>query len=308
MSYNFFFKPRQNYSIFFITLAWSGFIFAMIATPMEPSNDFKISYLDKFIHFLLFGVEAELIFLLLYSLNWNKNRSLAYGFIFSFVFALFSEYYQSYVPGRQPSELDLLAGVFGILFFLAVIYFLTEKEKPKLLVHICCAACGGYSAKLLSRDYDVYLFYSNSNIYPALEYEKRKDDINKISSYLDFGKKKIIYDNYNHEDWLCAIKGLENEKEGGERCLKCFEYRFGKTAAAANKCKIRYFTSTLTVSPHKNAEAINKIGAEIANKHNLIFLAVDLKKDDGFKKSTELSKKLGLYRQNYCGCEFSKRK
>jgi len=301
-------KIQQNIPLIFITLAWSGFIFAMIGTPMEPSIRFNISFFDKFVHFLLFGIEAELIFLMLYSLSRKRIGSFAYGFVFTCGFALFLEYYQSYVPGRQPSEFDLLAGVIGMVLFLVVTHLLIEKEKPKLLLHICCAGCGVYAAELLQKDYNIYLIYSNSNIYPEAEYEKRKEDIKKISNYLDIGNGKTIYDNYKHENWLRFIKGLENEKEEGDRCLECFVYRFTKTAEVAKKCNIKYFTSTLTVSPYKNSEEINKIGLNIAKKFKLIFLPVDLKKDYGFKKSIAQSKKLGLYRQNYCGCEFSIRK
>jgi epoxyqueuosine reductase len=301
-------KLRQNIPILFITLAWSGFIFVLIGTPMERGIEIGVSFFDKFVHFILFGVEAELIFLLMGSLGMKKVRSFFYSFILALGFASFSEYYQSFVPGRTPSELDLMAGVIGMLFFLVVAYGLFEKEKPKLLLHICCAGCGAYAAELLRKDFDVYLVYSNSNIYPKLEFEKRKEDINKIAEYLSLGKRKIIYEDYAPDEWREETMGLECEKEGGARCIECFRYRFTKTAEIAKKYKIKYFTSTLTVSPHKNAEAINKIGLGIGQKYKLIFLPVDLKKADGYKKSIELSKKLDLYRQNYCGCEFSIRK
>jgi len=184
----------------------------------------------------------------------------------------------------------------------------------RLLLHTCCAPCSAYVLELL-KQYDVSVFYFNPNIDCLEEYNKRK---NECRRYCEKNKIPFIEIPYNHKDWLLYIEGLEKEPEGGTRCAKCFEFRLTKTAeyAAQHLNNSNYpknlkdpilFATTLSISPHKNSKLINEIGKRIAEKNNLKFLEANWKKEDGYKKSCEISKSEGFYRQNYCGCEFSKK-
>lgn len=179
-----------------------------------------------------------------------------------------------------------------------------EKEKNlKLLLHICCAGCGAYVSQVLKEEsYDISLFFYNPNLYPASEYFKRQKEAERIAK--EFGLDFLTLDR-DHEAWLKKIKDLEREPEKGKRCLVCYRDRLEITAQKAKKQNFDLFSSTLTVSPHKLALEINKIGLDLAEQYNIKFLDRDFKKKDGFKKASALSKELNLYRQNYCGCEFS---
>ena len=151
----------------------------------------------------------------------------------------------------------------------------------------------------MKQEYDITLFFSNSNICPKEEYEKRREDARKISAtYLT----PIIEDQYNHAEWRGFIRGLEGAHEGGLRCLKCFVYSLGRTSDYAKKHGFDLWTTTLTISPHKNSEALLSIGKKLGG-----FLEIDFKKKHGFRHSAELSRKYGLYRQQYCGCIYSER-
>lgn len=175
----------------------------------------------------------------------------------------------------------------------------------KVLLHSCCAPCSTQVIDVLKNDYDVTIFYTNSNIYPIEEYQKRLEEQRKYVKIVNVG---LLEDDYDEQEYLNFVKGLENEKEGGARCVKCFEYRFRKTAKEAKKRGFDYFGTTLTVSPHKNSFIINQIGNQIAEEEGISFLEGNYKKQDGYKKSIEFSKRYNLYRQNYCGCRFSVRK
>lgn len=179
-----------------------------------------------------------------------------------------------------------------------------KTKKPKLLLHICCAGCGAYVASVLQEDYEVILYHFNPNIFPEDEYVIRLSEVKRIADELDL---KLIVGNYDHELWLKKIHGKENEPERGERCRICYYERLYSAAQAAQKNNMEYFASTLSVSPHKDAAMISAIGKDLASKCGISFLDKDFKKQDGFKKSLDLSRKLNLYRQNYCGCEFSRR-
>jgi len=178
-----------------------------------------------------------------------------------------------------------------------------EDKKKKMLLHICCAGCGVYVSQVLNQEYDLSLFYYNPNIYPYSEYLKREEEVKKLCNLFNL---KLIISDYNHEEWLLKIKGLEKERERGARCMVCYYDRINKTALYARDHNFDIFTTTLSVSPHKSAQSILRIGKNLAEKYGLEFLAQDFKKKDGFKKASALSKELGLYRQNYCGCEFSR--
>ena len=142
----------------------------------------------------------------------------------------------------------------------------------------------------------------NTNINNQDEFEKRYKAATTVSKYYS---KDVIKEKYNHLQWLEAVKGLELEPEKGLRCLECFKFSFELTALKALELGINTFTSTLTISPHKNSKEIIKIGLDVARKYGINFLSIDFCKDNGFKKSVDLSKELDLYRQKYCGCEFS---
>lgn len=172
----------------------------------------------------------------------------------------------------------------------------------KLLLHICCAPCSTVSIERLKSSYNVTGVFYNPNIYPKSEYLKRLEETKKYCKKIGIN---LVDFEYNYKEWLNKIKGLENEPEGGRRCLKCFGIRLEKAAHEAARKKIEYFTTTLSISPYKNFEEIKRIGDSLGQKYGVKFLNIDFKKKDGFKKSIEISKKFNLYRQHYCGCEFS---
>ena len=177
------------------------------------------------------------------------------------------------------------------------------KNKKKLLLHTCCAPCSPHVVDLLSREFEVAAFFYNPNIYPLKEYELR---LNEIKEFLQALSVELIVGEYAADQWFARVEGMEQEKEGGRRCQVCFRMRLEKTALVAKERGFDCFTTTLSVSPHKNAQIINQIGREIQGTGDVAFYEADFKKRDGFKKSCELSKKLGFYRQNYCGCIYSK--
>lgn len=178
------------------------------------------------------------------------------------------------------------------------------ENKPKLLLHSCCGPCSTAVLERLASYFHITLLYYNPNIYPEDEYLLRLktqiEVINKCGYDIS-----LLEGEYIHEEYLAFIKGLEEEKEGGKRCEACFKLRLEKTAELAKRESFDYFTTTLTVSPHKNSPLINAIGKEISQKYGVKYLFSDFKKKEGYKRSTQLSKEYGIYRQNYCGCEFS---
>ena len=172
-----------------------------------------------------------------------------------------------------------------------------------LLLHSCCAPCSSSVLKKVCEFFDVTILYYNPNIYPLEEYEKRKKEQIKLCKKLNI---KFLDCDYNENDFLFEVKGLENEIEGGARCNKCFYLRLNKTALLAKQNNFDYFGTTLTVSPHKNEQVINQIGKILQDKYQINYLFADFKKHDGYLNSIKLSKEYNLYRQNYCGCRFSK--
>ncbi len=174
-------------------------------------------------------------------------------------------------------------------------------EKKSILVHVCCAPCAAPSVKRVQLDdwEEVGIYFSNSNIFPQKEYEKRLLYVRELSKVMNVILEE---DEYDHQQWLEHIKGYENEPEKGQRCIKCFEYNLSRTAEVADRYDFDAFTTTLTVSPHK----ISKIIFEIGSKYPK-YVPYDFKKKNGFLESIQLSKEYGLYRQDYCGCEFSRR-
>ena len=190
---------------------------------------------------------------------------------------------------------------------------LTDREieklngrKATLLLHACCAPCSTASLEYLAKYFDITLFFYNPNISSADEFQKRLCELERFVKEAPFAKGiKIISPEYNHGEFLSAAAGLENAKEGGERCEKCFRLRLDETARQAAKLGFEYFATTLTISPLKNAEKINLCGEDAAVVGNVLYLPTDLKKRERYRRSIELSSEYGLYRQSFCGCEFS---
>ncbi len=185
-----------------------------------------------------------------------------------------------------------------------IISSLQGKPKPTLLLHSCCAVCSAHVLSVLTDYFDVSVFYSNSNIYPKAEFEKREQVQRGFVSNLYGDTVKYICDDYNPKEFYEVSDGFYDEKEGGTRCDYCIKMRLTKTAKFAKNYNFEYFTTTLTVSPHKNAAVINTIGLELEKEHGINFLQADFKKKDGFKHSNTLAQQYGLYRQSYCGCVF----
>lgn len=184
----------------------------------------------------------------------------------------------------------------------------TIKEPKKLLLHSCCAPCSSYVLEYLAKYFKITIFYYNPNISLKEEFDKRlKEQIRLINEIETVNKIDIIEGLYENDKYEKLIRGLENEKEGGNRCFKCYRLRMEETAKLATKLNYDYFTTTLSISPYKNATKLNEIGEELEKEYDIKYLYADFKKKNGYKRSIELSKKYNLYRQNYCGCIYSKR-
>ena len=182
------------------------------------------------------------------------------------------------------------------------------KEPKKLLLHSCCAPCSSYVLEYLSKYFKITVFYYNPNISIKEEFEKRlKEQVRLINEMDTVNKIDIIEGKYENDKYEETIKGLENEKEGGNRCFKCYRLRMEETAKLAKKLNYDYFTTTLSISPYKNAAKLNEIGEDLEKEYNIKYLYAEFKKKNGYKRSIELSKIYKLYRQNYCGCIYSKR-
>ncbi len=180
-----------------------------------------------------------------------------------------------------------------------------KDNKPKILLHACCAVCMAYPISLLKEDYEPIVFFFNPNIYPMQEHDRRKDELVKYCNTMGY---EYIVESYASDGWYKYIIGYENEPEKGQRCNKCFEYRLERTAQKAKELGIDYFTTTLSVSPHKVSKNIFDAGKIVAEKYNLRFQAFDFKKQNGFLKTMQIAKDNNFYRQQYCGCEYSVRK
>ena len=182
-----------------------------------------------------------------------------------------------------------------------------NHQVPTLLLHTCCAPCSSAVLLRLANHFKITVFYYNPNISPKEEYEKRKkEQIKFLKEFKPVNEISFLDCDYEEEKFNEMAKGLETEIEGGARCFKCYRLRLEKTALIAQQNHFDYFGTSLTVSPYKNASKINEIGEDLENKYNVNFLFSDFKKNDGYKKSILMSKEYNLYRQNYCGCIYSK--
>lgn len=179
---------------------------------------------------------------------------------------------------------------------------------PRLLLHSCCAPCSSYVLEYLTEYFDITVYYYNPNISPMVEYEKRIAEQKRLISEMKFKNSvSFIEGTYNHDEFISLTRGLENLPEGGERCSLCYEMRLEAAAQKAAEINADYFTTTLSVSPYKNTAKLNTIGLKLAMEYGVPYLVSDFKKNNGYKRSIELSTEYGLYRQNFCGCIFSKK-
>ena len=184
----------------------------------------------------------------------------------------------------------------------------SKSRVPRLLLHSCCAPCSSYVLEYLSDYFEITVFYYNPNISPAEEYEKRAAEQQHLIRELPAKHPiHLVVGAYEPERFYAVSRGLEQVPEGGERCFRCFRLRLEEAAKMAAEGGFDYFATTLTISPLKNAQKLNEIGEELSELYKVEHLPSDFKKKNGYKRSVELSALYGLYRQNYCGCVFSKR-
>lgn len=180
------------------------------------------------------------------------------------------------------------------------------EEVPTLLLHSCCGPCSTYVLEYLSKYFRISLVYYNPNIYPEKEYYFREAEQRALIDKMDTKYPiDFIASDYKPEDYYEAVKGHEKDREGGERCLLCYSLRFREAARICKEKNFDYFTTTLSISPHKNSQVLNKLGEQIAEEYGVKYLYSDFKKKNGFKRSVELTCDYNMYRQDYCGCVFS---
>lgn len=183
-----------------------------------------------------------------------------------------------------------------------------DGRVPTLLLHSCCAPCSSYTLEYLSNYFDITVYYYNPNISPKAEFDKRFAEQKRLIASLPAKHEiKLIEGDYNYSDFSEIAKGFENVKEGGERCFRCYKLRLEKSAHLTKEQGFDYFCTTLSISPLKNSQKINEIGLEVAEKYGVKWLPSDFKKKEGYKRSIKLSREYNLYRQNFCGCVFSKK-
>lgn len=183
-----------------------------------------------------------------------------------------------------------------------------ENKTPRLFLHSCCAPCSSYVLEYLSQYFDITVFFYNPNISPEEEYRKRVEEIKRMIGEMEFiHPVQFIEGEYRPGDFYSMAKGMEDLEEGGERCFACYRMRMEAAAKMAREGGYDYFTTTLSISPLKNAAKLNEIGEELGEIYQVEHLPSDFKKKNGYKRSVELSRQYGLYRQDYCGCVFSKK-
>ncbi len=184
-----------------------------------------------------------------------------------------------------------------------------DNQMPKLLLHSCCAPCSSYVMEYLTEYFEITVFYYNPNISPESEYTKRICEQQRLIDEMALKRPvRFLAGNYDSARFYEMARGLEQEREGGERCFRCYELRLGETARIAKEAGFDFFTTTLSISPLKNAAKLNEIGLRLGAEAGVPYLVSDFKKKNGYKRSIELSAQYGLYRQNFCGCVFSRPK
>ncbi|MBR4015760.1 MAG: epoxyqueuosine reductase QueH [Anaerotignum sp.] len=182
-----------------------------------------------------------------------------------------------------------------------------EGKRPRLLLHSCCGPCSSYVLEYLSQFFDITVFYYNPNISPPEEFRFRAEEQQRLMGEMPLSAPvSFLLGEYEPEKFFALAKGHETEPEGGERCFACYRLRLERTAQAAKDGRFDFFTTTLSISPHKNAQVLNTLGKELAEAYGVPYLFSDFKKKNGYRRSCELSLQYGLYRQDYCGCPYSK--
>ena len=182
-----------------------------------------------------------------------------------------------------------------------------EGKTPKLLLHACCGPCSSYVIEYLNKYFDITILYYNPNISPQEEFTKRLKEIKRLIKEIPHENKlELIEGRYDYNEFTNISKGLEDCPEGGERCFKCYRLRLEESAKYAKENNYDYFGTTLSISPYKNSKKLNEIGEELSNKYGIKYLYSDFKKKNGYRRSIELSNEYNLYRQDYCGCIYSK--
>lgn len=183
-----------------------------------------------------------------------------------------------------------------------------EGRVPRLLLHSCCAPCSSYVLEYLSQYFEITVYYYNPNIYPPSEYRKRVEEQQRLIDSMKFVHPVVMEAGaYEPDEFYRTVRGFEKEPEGGERCFRCYELRLQEAAKVAQAGRFDYFTTTLSISPLKDAQKLNEIGEKLAKEYRVSYLPSDFKKKNGYKRSVELSGEYGLYRQDYCGCVYSQR-
>lgn len=180
------------------------------------------------------------------------------------------------------------------------------QKKPTLLLHACCAPCSSAVLEVLHDYFNITLYFYNPNIYPESEFYFRAEELEKLLQKMKLEDVSVLKAEYDNDKFEEITKGLEMLKEGGARCEKCYRLRLEKSVSYAKENGFDYVTTTLSISPHKNAMWLNEIGIELSKEYNIKYLCSDFKKGEGYKRSCQLSKEYNLYRQNYCGCIYSK--
>lgn len=290
----------------FLLLCWLVLIAKLLTVP-SPSipAGLDFAYGDKLVHLVLFG---GLVYFLVEAVESFFLTRYVYvvliGVLLTVGYAELIEGMQSVIPGRASSIFDSAAGAVGAIIAAIFIYLWDYRHinRPKLLMQICCMGCGAYVLEILKEKYRLYLYFYNPNIYPHSEYVKRLEETRRVAKRLGI---PLIVGGSNYQNWLQKIKGHETEPEKGGRCMICYRDRLAATAKKAKQLGFDYFSSTLSISPHKLYPAISQIGNEVSLQYGIKFHDQDFKKNDGFNKSVCISKELNLYRQDYCGCEFS---
>ena len=195
---------------------------------------------------------------------------------------------------------------YGKLFTEAMEQMRQAEKKPRLLLHACCAPCSSHCLEVLAEVCDITVFFYNPNISPEEEHAFRLSELDRFLREADYPEVSVLAPGWDPEPFRRISEGLEDLPEGGERCYRCYELRLRRTAEAAKAGGFDAFCTTLSISPYKNARWINEIGLRLAQETGVPWLFSDFKKKDGYRRSIELSKEYGLYRQDYCGCAFSR--
>lgn len=284
-------------------MLWAGLIFYLSSVPSHASTHLVIQ--DKIAHlgayFIFSFLLARIVF---YNQREIPTRYLFWVTVFIVAFFGFTdEFHQSFVPGRTVDFFDWVADVLGGLFGALTFWLIYNRHRPKMLLHVCCASCGIYAISKLNPKYRLIIFWYNPNIELKSEHDKRLADVKMLAKKL---KLPLIADRYENKKWHKSISGLEKEPEGGRRCFKCFDMRLEKTFKQAKKMRLENVATSLTVGPTKSAKIINNLGRQKAKKYGIKYYEVDFKKHEGFKKSVKMSTEWEFYRQDYCGCQYSK--